>query len=184
MNGQKLLTPDTKPAIEECKKTCEYLSDALPPEQVHRPANASSKSKHGLKTQISNRGESRLECFHGLSADFASTSMRESLADVLTIQGTADANSDVRERIKFETMDMQEKKLVPAWLHGKPIFYNDSNKTTLNEKAAVVGAPPPFLGVRSLPQNNGELFLSEYLMAQRRRNENFRAHPENSRCVR
>jgi hypothetical protein len=49
-----------------------------------------------------------LEAFHGLSADFANTSMRESLADVLTIQGTADANSDVRERIKFETMDTQD----------------------------------------------------------------------------
>ncbi len=183
VNGQKLFTPDTKPAIEECKKTCKFLSDVLPPEQMYRSANASSKSKHGLKTQISNRGESRLECFHGLSADFANTSMRESLADALTIEGTAEANSEVRERIKFETLDMQEKKLVPAWLHGKPIFYNDSNKATLNDKAAAVGAPSPFLEVRPLPANNGELFLSEYLKAQQYRNENFRAHPENNRCT-
>jgi hypothetical protein len=183
VNDQKLFTPETKPAIEECKKTCKYLSDILPPEQMYRSANAASKSKHGLKTQISNRGESRLEAFHGLSADFANTGMRESLADVLTIQGTADANSDVRERIKFENMDTQDKKLVPAWLHGKPIFYNDSNKATLNEKATAVGAPQPFLDVRPLPENNGELFLSEYLNAQRYRNENFRSHPENNRYV-
>lgn len=81
---------------------CEYLSDVLPPEQMYQSANTASKSKHGLKQ------ESWLEAFHGLSADFANTSMRESLADVLTIQGTADANSDVRERIKFETMDTQD----------------------------------------------------------------------------
>jgi hypothetical protein len=183
VNDQKLFTPETKPAIEECKKTCEYLSDILPPEQMYRSTNAASKSKHGLRIQISNHGESRLEAFHGLSADFANTGMRESLADVLTIQGTADANSDVRERIKFENMDTQDKKLVPAWLHGKPIFYNDSNKATLNEKATAVGAPQPFLDVRPLPENNGELFLSEYLNAQRYRNENFRSHPENNRYV-
>lgn len=183
INGQKLFTPDTKSAVEECKKTCEFLHDVLPPEQMYRSANAPATSKHGLETQNSNRGESRLESFHGVSADFANTNMRASLADALTIEGTAEGNADVRERIKFETMDPDKKKLTPVWLHGKCIMYNDSNKAALNKKAAAVGAPQPFSNVRVLQEDTGERFLSEYLMEQRQRKKQFGYHRENSRCL-
>lgn len=181
--GQKLFTPDTKPAIEAAKTTCMYLADVLPPEDMYRSIKPSSRSKHGLELQNSNRGESRLESFHGSSAHMANTSMRPSLSDSLTIEGTADFNTDIRERIKYEQMEPAEKELIPAWLHGQPFFYNDADMETLNGKAAYVGAPPPYSDVRPVPKkNNGEVFLSQYLLQQQWRNENMMPHPENDRC--
>ena len=79
-------------------------------------------------------------------------------------------------------MDPQEKKLVPAWLHGVPVFYKHSNLAALNDNAASVGAPLPFSNVHTLPEDNGEVYLSEYFKVQQRCNAELKPHPKNDRC--
>ena len=182
IKGKKLFTPDTKAAVEEAFMTCDFLHDILPLDEMYRSVPPSLRSMHGLSLQKSNHGESRLESFQGPVVHMANTNMRDSLADVLTLNGTARFNVDIREQIKYEKMDPREKKLIPSWLHGVPVFYKHSNLAALNNKAASVGAPLPFLNVHPLPEDNGEVYLSEYFKAQQRHNAELKPHPENDRC--
>jgi hypothetical protein len=181
--GKKIFTPDQKATINECCVNAEFLSDVLPIEEMYRTVESSSKCNHSLMCHYSNRGESRLESFHEVEAHMANTGMRASLADILSLRGTARFNVRIRERLRIDSLDRDIKERVPAWLRGIPAFYDHSYLAVLNQQAAAVGASCPFPFARPTPtENNGELFLSEYFHAQQRRNKELSPSLFNNRC--
>lgn len=182
-SGKKIFTPDQKTTINESFVNAEFLSDVLPMEEMYRTVESSSRCKHSLMCNYSNRGESRLESFHEVEAHMANTGMRASLADILSLRGTARFNVRIRERIRIDSLPRDIKERVPSWLRGIPAFYDHSLLEVLNQQAAAVGASRPFPFVRPTPkENNGELFLSEYFHAQVKRNRELTPSLFNTRC--
>ena len=178
-NGKKLFTPDTKQSIEEGCKSCHFLADVLPLEEVYTTIPPTKRMAHGLSTYLSNRGESRLENFHGKQAHFGNCGMRTSLADFLAITGCARHN--VRIRFKKEGLESRVQDL-PAWTRAEPLFFNHSDLAVVNELATSLGVEAPFPNARELAEDNGEKFMSEYLIEQRERHKTVLPHRENDRC--
>ena len=182
-SGKKIFTPDQKATINKSFVNAKFLSDVLPMEEMYRTVESSSRCKHLLMCNYSNHGESRLESFHQVEAHMANSGMRASLADILSLRGTARFNVRIRERIRIDSLPRDIKERVPSWLRGIPAFYDHSLLEVLNKQAAAVGASCPFPFVRPTPrENNGELFLSEYFHAQVRRNRELTPSLFNNRC--
>jgi len=89
-------TSETKTAALNCKETCQHLQDPLTLDEMHDVTPANSNSPHGLKEHLSRRGQSNLESFHLMLAQFGNTGIRESLADNLNLAGTAHHNLKIR----------------------------------------------------------------------------------------
>ena len=115
-SGKKIFTPDQKATINESFVNAEFLSDVLPMEEMYRTVESSSRCKHSLMCNYSNRGESRLESFHQVEAHMANSGMRASLADILSLRGTARFNVQIRERIQIDSLPKDIKERVPSWL--------------------------------------------------------------------
>jgi hypothetical protein len=134
-----------------------------------------SEQGHGLSTYISKRPESHLEASHGPLAHYGNTGMGTKLAEVLTLRGLAHRNVKIRHKLTLRSEKSSEKttttRKVPYHLREEPAHPNHSMLSYLNNQAIEKGMKPPFNDVRPLPEDNGEVFLSEYYFQQLKRNE-------------
>ena len=78
-----------------------------------------------------------------LWAGLSPPSRREPGPTTTTLLGTARFNVRIREKIRFQSMEADDRARIPAWLRGVPAFYNHSNLAVLNKKAAEVGCAIP-----------------------------------------
>ena len=60
---------------------------------------------------------------------------------------------------------------VPGYFSEEPVFENDAMLNLLNELAKKRNCNIPFPNCKLLPENNGEVFLSEYFEEQQKRNK-------------
>jgi hypothetical protein len=182
---KKLFTLDTAKAVEEGIKSCEYIGDILPLDDMYTVLPATFNSTHGLQEYISHRVESRLEQFHGPLANYGNSNMNPGLADTLHLTGTAKYNVTIRQKLKVRAMSQSQRYAIPWYFINVPPFFNHSSLAAVNQDAAAAGVPDellPFKDLRPLPPDNGERFFSEYLQEQRKRNIIIEKHPNNDRC--
>jgi hypothetical protein len=181
-NGKLLFTPDTKMAVEEATKKCKYIGDVLPTDQMYTTLPPTPHSTHGLNAFLCHRVESRLEGFHGPLSNFANTNSSANLADILTLIGTTQHNCNIRQKYLLIDMLVAEKKKIPAHLLDVPNHYNHGELLIVNKNAELLGLDPPFKNVTELLPDNGERFLSQYLLQQKQRNQTITPHITNDRC--
>jgi hypothetical protein len=181
-NGKLLFTPDTKTAVDEALKKCKYIGDVLSTERMYTTLPATPHSSHGLNAYLCHRVESRLEGFHGPLSNFANSNTSASLADILTLIGTTQHNCNVRQKYLLIEMSDIEKKETPAHLLEVPKHYNHGELLIVNNNAKLLGLNPPFQNVFELRPDNGERFLSQYLVEQKKRNRTLTSHISNDRC--
>jgi hypothetical protein len=179
-NMKKLFTPDTQKAVEEAKKSCEFIGDEMGIEDMYTTLPATKNSTHGLREYISHRVESRLEQFHDPLSNYANSGMRAALADTLHLAGTARYNSAIRQKIGQR--EYGSTKDVPSHLSSVPPYFNHVHLSSINAIAKELGLSLPFEKVRELPPDNGERFFSQYLESQNKRNLEVIPHHLNDRC--
>jgi len=163
LTKETLFTPDTKPAIENCKDKCQYLQDPLPLEEMYDTIKPSPNSRHGLTECLSRRGESNLESFHLLLAHFGNNGMRASLADNLNLTGTARYNLQVRHKLRLSRKPQETRAMLPSSWETIVPYCNHSELAFVNDLAVKAGVVIPFAEVEPLIKDNGERFFSEYL---------------------
>jgi hypothetical protein len=179
-NMKKLFTPNTHKAVEEAKKSCEFIGDAMGIEDMYTTLPATKNSTHGLREYISHRVESRLEQFHDRLSNYANSGMRAALADTLHLTGTARYNSTIQQKIGQREYGLTID--VPSHLSSVPPYFNHGHLSLINAFATELGLSLPFGNVRELPPDNGERFFSEYLESQNKRNLEVIPHHLNARC--
>jgi len=167
-----LFTPETKDAVENCKKKAVYLSDPLPLDEIYDEIPANPNSKHQLTEYISKRGESKLESFHDRFAHFANCGMRDTLADSLNLAGTARYNLTIRhKRLLVTTKNppenphhaIEKRKRIPAGWEKVVPFFNHTELGHVNGIAQSAGCHAPFPEAEVLPKDNGERFFSLHM---------------------
>lgn len=95
-----LFKPETKNAVDECKKKAEHLADPLPIQDMYFTVPANPNSPHQLPQYLSRRVESKLEYFHDNLSHFANCGMRSSLCDNLNLCGMARYNLAMRHKLR------------------------------------------------------------------------------------
>jgi len=160
-----LFTPDTKPAVENCKEKAIHLADPMNIEQMYDKMPPNPNSKHQLTECVSKRGESKLESFHNRLAHCANSGMRNSLSDNLHLAGTARHNLGIRHKRRLLTLEnTSERSRVPAAWEKIVPCWNHSELQCVNELARDAGSTqPPFPNAELLPQDNGERFFSQHI---------------------
>ena len=93
--------------------------------------------------------------------------MKESLADNLNLTGTCRHNLDIRHKIALSRLGPDEQegraKTPAGWEQIVP-YYNHTELQWINSLAAAADCTKlPFQKVEELPQDNGEVFFTEYL---------------------
>jgi hypothetical protein len=183
VSRKKLFTPETKDAVENAMRSCQYISDVLTVDDMYTTLPPSPYSTHGLNEHMSHRVESRLEGYHNPLSNFGNSGMRRNLADILHSCGTAKYNSNIRRKIIATKMSEVERKKVPAYFLTVPGLYNHGEMAIVNNNALRVGIDePPFKHVRVPVEDTGERFFSRYLTEQSNRNVNVAPHLNNDRC--
>jgi hypothetical protein len=182
--GKKLFTPETKTAFDEQMIKCQFLGDVIPSSDLYTKIPSGPRSTHGLSEYISHRGESNLESFHSLLANYGNSNTNPALADVLHLEGTATHNVKIRHKLYLRDLSLQELKdrRIPSHLSQYPRFFDHCLLQHINHRAELAGIPTPFGYVHPLPDDNGERFLSEYFEEQKERNRRIPRHPTNKRC--
>jgi hypothetical protein len=182
-NGKNLFTPDTRNAVEMALKSCEYIGDVLPIDDMYTPLPPSSHTKHGLNEWLSRRVESKLEGFHDPLSNYANTGVSSSLADILCSAGTARYNRNIQQKYHVAGMTAEERKELPSHFLKVPQFYNHGDLDMVNKTAAAVGVEdPPFPFVKPLPPDDGQRFFSQYFHQQKKRNLLLHHNSDNERC--
>ena len=163
--GQTLFTSETKAAVKNCQKNAKYLQDTLPIEEIYTEVKAGPNSKHGLSEWISLRGESKLESWHDNVTHFGNSGMNSELSDCLNLCGTARYNLSIRHRLAAAQAKADpDKQKKPVVWQTVVSYQNHTELKYINDLAKKAGAENlPFEDVEVLPEDNGELFFSEYL---------------------
>jgi hypothetical protein len=141
------------------------------------------KSRHGLSECISLRGESKLEGFHDLLANFANVRMRYTLTDAINLIGTARWN--VARRYKIQRATSQDNIYIdcPCYWANEPQFFDESELHYINGLALDAGyGNTPFPNTRTLPPDNGERFFMRYWIEEMERQEKYGTSKINDRC--
>jgi hypothetical protein len=172
-DGRPLFTRDTEKASKEQESKVQFITDH-PAMNPYREIPPGPRSKHGLSTWLSKRPESHLENFHKSLAHFANTNMNPGLSDCLSIRGGAENNVAIRHDLATaEQKGIFEKTPpMPEYISQHPPIQDHLLMVFLNKKARELGLNEPFTNVRPLPEDNGEVFLTEYYYAQAKRNSN------------
>ena len=177
--GRTLFMAGARQAVCALMENVKYLPEIVG--DCYRKIEASAKSKHGLARCVSEKGESSLEKFHHLLAHFANMGMRRTLADSLNLRGTARYNLKLWHKLFLDKSCSQE--VVPSHFQDEPCFLSHLKLKEINRRAFKHGAKfPRHKNLRHCPEDNGEEFLSEYLLSQRKRRAQYPQHPTNSRC--
>jgi len=171
VTGDTLFSPETKPAVEECKKKACYIQDPYPLDQMYATILPNDNSPHQLNEYLSHRGESCLESFHLMLAHFGNCGMSCSLADNLNLTGTARFNLSMRHRHRLIDLELTPentaaRKKTPSAYESVVCFFNHSELACVNQIAIQAGAKQsslPFQSLEPLQPDNGERFFSECL---------------------
>ena len=95
--GKKLFTIDSKDAYYNAMKVVDGITDVLSRDELYTPITPSSRSKSELTSWRGARGvESKNEKNHHGWAHYANIGIRETLADGININGTAQDNVRLR----------------------------------------------------------------------------------------
>jgi hypothetical protein len=124
--------------------------------------------KHGLcKKWVAKKGESSLEKFHHLLAHFANQGMCCELSDSVGLWGTARYNLKLDWKGTAISERPEENGSISSCFRDTPCFYDHSVLAEINSRARQCGCMHDWhTGLKVLPKDNGEQFLSEYLFAQ------------------
>ncbi len=162
-----LFKPETRNAVDECKKKSQYLSDPLPIGDMYLTVPANPNSQHQLPQHMSRSVESKLESFHDNLSHFANCGMRSSLCNNLNLCGTARYNLAIRHKLTLKNTQREagsRKHMPAAWEDVIP-YYNHTELQHVNDIARQAGANQmPFANLEPLPQDNGERFFSECIV--------------------
>ena len=164
--SRKLFTDETENTIQRQLKHIVHVSDP-PGVNMYREVQAGPRSKHGLSEWHSLRMESQLEKGHHLMAHYGNTGMGTQLADCLILRGITESNTKIR--FKY----FKKNAVVPSHLEDTPFYWDSSELAYINEKLKQASLTPVFLGIKELPPDNGEVFLSQYFYQQNRRNQQY-----------
>jgi hypothetical protein len=188
--GQKLFTSDTKSAVENQMTHAGNIQ--FPEIEMYRtvPPGPKSRLTHNLSTYRSMNPEPMLEPWHGRFAHFGNTGMRPGLADCLHLRGAADGNVVVRHRLAMMENDnvytLTDPLDPPVHLGDRPYLKDHCLGKYLNELAVKAGCKVPYRNLRSIHEDNGEVFLYEYYEAQLKRSKDPRnkapANDKTKRC--
>ena len=128
--------------------------------------------------------ESKLETYRPILSNFANCGSSNRLADDLGLAGTAIYNSGVRERIRIDNMNGEERSLIPSEFRGVPLELNDSFKTYINNLTVETNFTTYlYHNVRILPEDNGEQFFSDYYIQQEQRNKENLTQDSTNLCI-
>jgi hypothetical protein len=173
----------TAAALKEQSKKVQYVRDH-PDFVPYREVPAGPRSKHGLSKWKSLRNESHLEGFHKKVAHFGNTGMAKGLSDCLVYRGAAEHNVAVRHDLsQAEGWLLQHTPPAPEHVRQHPPFVDHLLLELLNEQAREAKLDAPFKHVRATPEDNGEVFLSEYFEEQEKRNSKNLTDPNTRRCL-
>ena len=140
---------------------------------IYLPVPPAKDSSHNLVVWRTNRPESSLEKFHELLAHFGNGSMRKEYADALIYHGTAEYNITCRLKKRHNQQLLEGLATSgPKWQWNVPTFFDHSMLYFINHMAASKGLTEPFKYCETPRANNGEVFLSDYLLQQTQRNDN------------
>lgn len=178
-----LFTEETRDTLQLQMKNAAYIVDPLPLDMMYRKIEPPATSKHGLPEYISLRAESKLEGFHNPLSNFGNTNMRRGLADNLNLEGTSRYNVTIRHRLTESSIPPDKKNDIPGYWRNYPSYFNHCELKHTNDLAKAAKYPDiPFQYVRSLPDDNGERFFSEYWLEEKERQKKIPRHPLNDRC--
>jgi hypothetical protein len=149
---------------------------------MYKQIEATPCSKHGLCKWVAEKGKSSLKKFHHLLAHFANQGIRHELLDSLGLWGTARYNLKLDWKWTAISERPEENGPIVSCFRDTPCFYDHSALAEINARARRCGCMHDrHTGLKVLPEDNGEQFLSEYLFAQQERNAVFGKHDINSR---
>ena len=165
-NGKSVFLPDARAAVQLMKENVEHIPVMI--EDAYREIRPTGgRSKHNLVRYVAEKGESSLEQFHHLLAHFGNMGTRRTITDSLCLRGTA------RHNLKMWTKLLSEDEIdhsIPSHFSRHPCFLNHLNLAAINTRATRLGSNRNRQNnLRSCKKNNGEVFLSEYLLDQRKR---------------
>ena len=183
-SDRPLFTRDTEKISKEQENKVQYIADNANFD-AYREIPPGPRSKHNLSTWQSKRPEAHLENFHKSLAHFANVNMSVGLANCLTMRGAAENNVAVRH-----TRATAEKKLLfkktpplPEHVRRHPPIQDHLLMAHLNKRAKELGLEQSFYNVRPLPEDNGEVFLSDYFKEQSCRDDKKLTNEETRRCL-
>jgi hypothetical protein len=181
-NSRPIFTKTTEKVAKEQLNKVRYASD--PDEKsMYTKIPAGPRSSHGLPKYESNRPESSLEKYHESMAHYANGGCSKELADGLIMAGTAAHNVRRRWKATLNNRKLQGKIVgIPVEFQGIPRFNDHSELSALNAAAVDCCLPPPF-ACRTINEDNGEVFLSEYFLEQKHRNTSSGQDPKTHRCL-
>ena len=128
--GYSLFTQDTKLAIQNAKEKAEHISDPDDIETKYRIVKPSKNIKHDLPVYKSQGSESKMESFHPVLANFGSTAWSRDLADALGLSSTAQYNRSIRERVRVDSMNGEQRSKISFNFRGVPLDNNGMIKLT------------------------------------------------------
>lgn len=174
---RKVFTEETVNSIQEQVKNLTYVCDP-PGIALYREVKAGPNSRHGLSQWVSLRMESQLEKSHHLLAHYGNSGMGTPLADALILRGITETNTRVRHNYR------KTNEAFPSHFDHVPLFWDESELDSINQMLQDASLDPVFEGVKKLPADNGEVFLSEYFHEQQQRNRLFgsRVTPQANMC--
>jgi hypothetical protein len=163
LNGRAVFTRNTEKVTREQMTKVKYVCDN-PDIDYYQKIPAGPRTTHGLPKWRSNRSESALEKAHEAQAHYGNTGMKPELFDVITLRGVARTN--VRRRWTHNCEESRRSGGNHQKYNSKPSHYDHSLLHHLNECAKEKGLSPIFEAVRDLPEDNGEVFLTKYLLQE------------------
>lgn len=156
--GNKVLaTSETHAAVARQLLKTRFIEDT---DSVPRKLRIKPNQRHDLAAYSPRRG-GKVEVVHGQQKHFANLQCGPRLAHALHMHGNMRYNEDRTAARIYH--DSQSDTLTP-------VHYSPQQKFHLNElaKSAEMTLPYPTYGI--LPADNGERFLNDYHVAQRKRN--------------
>jgi hypothetical protein len=128
--------------------------------------------------------ESALEKDHESLAHYANGRCAPDFGDILTLGGMAAHNVRRRWICKLNDLKLKGKEVsVPVEYQDQPPFWDHSYLYYLNECAKDHNLPPVFPNTTPVNEDNGIIFLSEYFVAQKERNQKYPTNPRTRMCT-
>jgi hypothetical protein len=168
-NGKSVFFPEARAAVQLMKENVAHIPVMI--EDAYCEIRPTVRSKHSLVRYVAEKGESSLEQFHHLLAHFGNMGTRRTITDSLCLRGTA------RYNLKLWMKLLPEEEInesIPFHFSRHPCFLNHLDLAVINKRATGLGSNRNrHDNLRLCKRNNGEVFLSEYLLAQRQRNDQY-----------
>ena len=175
-NGKQRFTKATSKAIDDLLGKVHHVGDLPDKFSPYRVISAGSNSTHGLPKYESLRPESALEKFHHILAHFGNIGMSRDLADTILLRGIAEDN------VRIEHQQRPKNPDVPSRFEDEPEYFDQSELKWLNSLGEQKGYLEIFKNACEPPLDNGEVFLSEYLVQEMKRKKKGSINTKSNKC--